>query len=251
MSDFPPMEEFSSGSSINLDSDPTADFLAREQAILGDDASLFANPTPPSISGNPITELEGFPEIDALSGSFTPESTSAPLPPPIVTSQPDYSAFHNDFLPIESLTGSQRLVNGQIILDQDGLDEEGEEEEESDVMREWRERQRERIAERDEVAERKKEETIQHAHSEIDKFYTDYNENKLITLQENKREEEAFIRERDNITSGTTWERVCKTLNLVSVQSKSTSKHERDVSRLKELLLDIKKDENAPGAGGY
>ena len=35
-SDFPPLDDFSTSSNTNLDSDPTTDFLAREQAVLGE-----------------------------------------------------------------------------------------------------------------------------------------------------------------------------------------------------------------------
>jgi hypothetical protein len=66
-----------------------------------------------------------------------------------------------------------------------------------------------------------------------------------------RQDEETFLRERDDLTSGTSWERICKQVDLSTVQSKTTNKHVKDVSRFKEMLLSLRKDEKAPGAGGY
>ena len=66
-----------------------------------------------------------------------------------------------------------------------------------------------------------------------------------------RQDEEMFLRERDDLTSGTSWERICKQIDLSTAQSKTTNRHVKDVSRFKEMLLSLKKDEKAPGAGGY
>ncbi|CAG8576960.1 3178_t:CDS:2 [Ambispora gerdemannii] len=250
MTDFPVLDGFTtnSNSNVNLSSDPTADFLAREQALLGEDAAIFAAAPTSTNSSTVVTELEGFPEISTV-------ATISPATLPVTTSftspTPDYSAFHNEFPPVELATSSIPTIppsfDGTSGLSQVTI----EEEQENEVLREWRERQQELIAERDDASEQKKQETVKQAHDEIDKFYSEYNEKKAIAQQHNRKEEELFIQERDDITSGTSWERICKILNLVNTQSKSNNKHEKDVSRFKELLLDLKKDEKAPGAGGY
>lgn len=53
-------------------------------------------------------------------------------------------------------------------------------------FRQWREKQKEILAERDEEAEKKKQETIKKAHEDIDKFYEDYNEKKQKAIEENR-----------------------------------------------------------------
>ncbi|CAG8484308.1 10893_t:CDS:2 [Ambispora leptoticha] len=244
MEDFPALEGFTTSSNLNLSSDPTADFLAREQATLGEDAALFNAPLSNN-SSTVATELEGFPEIPTVASI---SSATLPVTTSFTATTPDYSAFHSEFPPVELATTNISTIQPSF----DGLSQvTDEEEQENEVLREWRERQRELIAERDEASEQKKKETIKQAHDEIDKFYSEYNEKKAIAQQHNRNQEELFIQERDDITSGTSWERICKILSLVNAQSKSTNKHEKDVSRFKELLLDLKKDEKAPGAGGY
>ena len=56
----------------DTEQDPTADFLAREQAILGEDAALFGNPVPVVSSSNmSVTPLDAVP----LAPSSTQETT--------------------------------------------------------------------------------------------------------------------------------------------------------------------------------
>ncbi|GBB93492.1 hypothetical protein RclHR1_02180034 [Rhizophagus clarus] len=242
ISEFPALEDFpiSSNTNANLESD----FLAREQALLGADAALFSNSNHTITTSN---ELDDFPDI-------TSPSTSNVLSPPvsntsIVNSVSDYSAFHSEFPPVEALySNSNGKVPHSLSSDNNIHDTE---EEEPEIIRQWKERQREIIAQRDEASETKKRETLSIARDAIDKFYEEYNEKKARTHEQNKQDEETFLRERDDLTSGTSWERICKQVDLSTAQSKSTNKHVKDVSRFKELLLSLKKDEKAPGAGGY
>ncbi|CAJ0642240.1 5824_t:CDS:2, partial [Entrophospora sp. SA101] len=143
----------------------------------------------------------------------------------------DYSAFNDEFPPLENSDLNNNIINGGSSF----------EEEETEFIKHWREEQREVIARRDEESEEKKQETINKAREDIDKFYDEYNEKKARSHEENK----------DDITSGTAWGRICKQVDLSTAQSKSGSKHVKDVSRFKELLLSLKRDENAPGSGGY
>ena len=91
--DFPPLEDFSASSNTNLDSDPTADLLAREQAILGVDAALFSNSTNNTVTSTTSNELEAFPDI-TLSSALDPSVNN-------VNTASDYSAFHSEFPPVE------------------------------------------------------------------------------------------------------------------------------------------------------
>ena len=93
-SDYPPLD---TSSNTNLDSDPTTDFLAREQAVLGVDAALFSNSTNHTIASATNNEFEGFPDI-------TSTSTNNVLSPPVSNTSnvnSDYSAFHSEFPPVE------------------------------------------------------------------------------------------------------------------------------------------------------
>ncbi|KAK5006808.1 hypothetical protein LTR28_006059 [Elasticomyces elasticus] len=66
---FPSLDEFDTGATdgpalTSNDADPDADFLARERALLGDDANLFASPT-----DNAATVEDG--DDDLLGGGYT------------------------------------------------------------------------------------------------------------------------------------------------------------------------------------
>lgn len=53
-------------------------------------------------------------------------------------------------------------------------------------FRQWREKQKDILKERDEEAQQKKQDTIQKAHEDIDKFYEDYNEKKQKAIEEHR-----------------------------------------------------------------
>ena len=86
--------------------------------------------------------------------------------------------------------------------------------------REWREKQNEIIAERDEAAKRRHEETIKKAREDIDKFYDDYNEKKEKNSKENRANQEIGLQQ---ITTGNLWERVLRQIDLASKHVASQS----------------------------
>lgn len=118
---------------------------------------------------------------------------------------------------------------------------------------EWRERQREEIEERDQKSAEKREENIRKAEAAIDDFYHTYNQKKEKQIAANKENEAAFTRARDDaLGKGTTWERIADIIELQDSRSKTVSKGTKDVTRMKEILLSLKREgENAPNAMGY
>jgi len=126
-------------------------------------------------------------------------------------------------------------------------------EEESDAIRSWREKQSVEIRKRDDEAQAKKEETISRAERSIDEFYQEYNAKKEKQIAKNKEEEAKFLDERtDALAKGTVWERVCTLVVLNDSRSKSNTKSTKDLARFKELLLALKREgDSAPAAGGY
>ncbi|KAF7720802.1 hypothetical protein EC973_006066 [Apophysomyces ossiformis] len=200
--------------------DPTADFLARERAALGDDADFF---TTEGISStmSPIADV------------LSPSSSA------LVASQPqelapvsDYSAFEADFPKAEELETSQAFHKAMLP------------EEEPEVVRQWREKQKELIAQRDEESEKRKQEAIQRAREEIDRFYEEYNEKKQKAIEENREREENYQKDREEASSANVWERVVREFDVSNTKN---SYQTRDVSRMKQLMLDLRKDANAPG----
>lgn len=56
--------------------------------------------------------------------------------------------------------------------------------------------------------------------------------------------EEQYFKEREEASSANIWERVVREFDVSNAKS---GHHVRDVSRMKQLMLDLRKDAKAPG----
>ncbi|KAG9651222.1 clathrin light chain, partial [Aureobasidium melanogenum] len=239
---FPSVEDLDSGligdtTDNNIDSgmtDEPSDFLARERALLGDDADQFATPADNAATAD---------DDDLLGGG---QSHQAPA-------DHDMGGFESSFPAID--TSNEGVAPGGTItgstLPYQPKHASYEDESEPDVIREWRERRDMALQHRDEVSQNKKEETIKAAHQAIDDFYENYNNKKDKTVAQTRKEAEEFLKSREDTTAGgTSWDRVSK---LVDLSGKGTSGGAQGSAKAKfrELLLNLRKDENAPGASGY
>ncbi|KAI8875805.1 hypothetical protein K501DRAFT_338483 [Backusella circina FSU 941] len=207
--------------------DPTSDFLARERAVLGGDADLFTDSSafdeqfPPTISATP--------GLDSTQTQFT-EYNSTSL---ISTPANDYSVFESDFPKAENLETSKAFHKAMLP------------DEEPEVVRQWREKQSEVIAKRDEEEREKKHAVLNRAREDIDKFYEDYNDKKQRSIEENREREEQHLKAREATSSSSNvWERVSKEFDVSNAKAAFPTK---DVSRMKGIMLDLRKDSNAPG----
>jgi len=129
-------------------------------------------------------------------------------------------------------------------------------EDEPEVIREWREKQEEAIKARDATSKAKRQETVAKAERAIDAFYEEYARKKERNIRENKEYEKEFLENQSlSLSSGTTWSRICDLVELQNSQSKTIARagpNTTDISRFKEVLLRMKREgENAPGAQGY
>jgi hypothetical protein len=117
----------------------------------------------------------------------------------------------------------------------------------------WRERQAEEIEKRDEDSARRKSEIIEKAEKSIDDFYANYNSKKEKQIAQNKEDEAAFVQARDDaLAKGTTWERIADLIELQDSRSKTVARGTKDLSRMKEVLLSLKREgDTAPNAAGY
>ncbi|KAI9286521.1 clathrin light chain [Umbelopsis sp. AD052] len=218
--------------------DPTADFLAREKAALGDDADLFNNDIPsfssPAPNQVPLPSVTPTEQLE--SRAFSPSSQSILSPPATgfgytsPTPAGDYSAFENEFPAAEELETSQAFINASTIPDV-----------EPEVVKQWREKQKELIAERDAESEEKKHQIVQKAREAIDEFYEEYNDKRQKAIDLNREKEDNEQQEREKAASGTVWERISREIDFKSNSST------RDVSRMKQLMTDLRKDSRAPG----
>ncbi|KAL0579619.1 Clathrin light chain [Marasmius crinis-equi] len=230
-SQFPDISLDGEGDIPNFSSPPAA-----AKSTPGFSFDDFDTPKEPvSVTGNDeIEKFESeFPDIEV------------PQSPPVAQQQQQQSSFGQAFAPRPQQSYTSTPILNQPL-----------EEEEPEVIKEWRQKQAEEIAARDEASKKRRQETISKAERSIDDFYEDYSAKKERNIRENKDNEQAFLQDlTDSLSSGTTWDRICKIIELENSQSKTiarTGAGTTDLSRLKEVLLRLKREgDRAPGAGGY
>ncbi len=123
-------------------------------------------------------------------------------------------------------------------------------EEEPDVVREWRERRNMALESLDSRSASKKAETVKVAQESVDEFYENYNNRKDKQVAQTRKEAEEFLKNREDTTSGgTSWERIAKLVDL-SGKGAGGGANGTAKARMREVLLDLRKDPNAPGAAG-
>ncbi|GAA5943222.1 clathrin light chain CLC1 [Sporobolomyces koalae] len=266
-------------------SDPQADFLARERAALGSDASTFDHTAQsagvggdkdfeqsanafPDLEGGSDDGLEAFSTPNAVSSSSTSNANNSAVPHQVsVTGTNEFAQFEQEYPEIELPSNESPHSNGNGFNDAAPVSNYANpysqptsfvqppqpKDDESEFIQTWRTKQAQEIAEREEQAERKKEETIAKARAQIDSFYKDYNSKKEKSISQNKHDEEQFKAQlTDDLSKGTTWDRICQLVDLNDSRSKTATKSKQDLSRFKDVLLSLKREgENAPGAGGY
>lgn len=123
-------------------------------------------------------------------------------------------------------------------------------EEEPEVLKAWRTRRDAALSERETRSAERKQETVKAAQQSIDDFYENYNSKKEKTVAATRREAEQFLEAREDTSAGgTSWERIAKLVDL-SGKGAGGGASGTDKAKFRELLLNLKKDEKAPGATG-
>lgn len=185
-------------------SDPAADFLAREQAELGED----------------------------LGQELGLDSAATTSPPQVVIDEVP-STYDTDTInsEIENMgigSGEGRSSPRFIMPSRP--------KEEPETIRKWREEQEMRLKEKDETEQIRMDELREQAKKELDDWYKHYEEQLNKTKVINRESEKEFIAEVNDITPGTEWDRVNK---LVDFNTK-TSKNTKDMSRMRAIMLQLK-----------
>ncbi|KIE00446.1 clathrin light chain, partial [Metarhizium majus ARSEF 297] len=233
---FPSLDDFDSGAQTeikNTSAEPSADdFLARERALLGDDAEQFTTSEDAVAFAEPSGDLLGQDKV----GESTFESQFPDLAGPSAgTAGPPGST---------SITGPSISYNS-------GYQSHVGDEEEPEVIKQWREQRDAQIAKRAEQFAAQREETIKEAQQNIDDFYENYNSKKEKGIAQTRKDAEQFLANReDTVSGGTSWDRIAK---LVDISGKSTKGGATGSGkeRFREMLTSLRKDEKAPAATGY
>lgn len=231
---FPSLEDFDSGAQTDIKAtgqEPSADdFLAREKALLGDDAEQFAS------SG----DAAAFDTGDGLLGDV-----SSPQPSSFESQFPDLANQNDSVGPSGTITG-QPSVNYNSGFQASV----GDEEDEAEVIKEWRQKRDAQIEKRAAQFASQREETVQEARQNIDDFYENYNSKKDKSIAQTRKEAEQFLASRDDtVSGGTSWERIAKLVDVSGKGAKGGAAGSGK-ERFREMLVSLKKDEKAPGATG-
>ncbi|OHE92406.1 clathrin light chain [Colletotrichum orchidophilum] len=239
---FPSLEDFDSGAQTDIKdtgAEPsTDDFLAREKALLGDDADQFAT------SGDAIAFGAGDDDLLGGGGSgnvISEESTFESQFPDLAQNEP----VNSGQIPGAGITATPSVNYNS------GYSAFVEEEEEPAVIREWREQRDAQNEKRALQFGQQREETIKEARENIDDFYNNYNAKKEKGIAQTRKDAEQFLASReDTVSGGTSWERIAKLVDVSGKGSKGGASGSGK-ERFRELLISLKKDEKAPGASGY
>jgi len=114
--------------------------------------------------------------------------------------------------------------------------------------RAWRTARSTTLSHRASLAADKKASTIAQAQTYVDDFYEGYNARKEKSMAKTRKEAEAFLAGReDTSVGGTSWERIARLVDLSGRGGKGAEGKER----FREVLVGLRGDEGAPGAGGY
>jgi len=258
------------------------DFLARENEALGGQFSSFTSGGDADIDFD--RAASAFPDLDNFDGDI-PQPTPArhaqmstlesfafdePSKPAVkVTGDDEIEKFESSFPDIggEAFTSPPLssvpsfLPQGFVSPQQQAMKQYSAPvyqppEEDPEVIKEWRERQAEQIRKRDADSAERRKATVEKAERSIDQFYEEYNAKKEKNIKANKENEKAFLESQtDSLSQGTTWGRICDTIDLQNSQSKTlarTGPNTTDLTRFKEVLLRLKREgDAAPGAAGY
>jgi len=226
--------------------DEPSDFLARERAALGEDAQQFT-----TSGDNAATVEEGDDDDDLLGGGMS--APSAPSNGNFGDFNDDVGDFESSFPAVDTqneAVGSGGTITGSTIPFRAPAGDTYQDDSEPEVLREWREKRDMQIQHRDEVSASKKAETVKAAQQNIDEFYENYNNRKDKGIAQTRKEEEEFLKNREDTTSGgTTWERIAKLVDL-SGKGAGGGANGTQKAKMRELLISLRKDEKAPGASG-
>ncbi|ERF71884.1 hypothetical protein EPUS_01799 [Endocarpon pusillum Z07020] len=244
---FPSIDDLDLGDNPPSTAPAEGSFLDRERAALGEDADQFA--TEQDRTTTSATVQDGEDDLLGENVSFRE------IQPEAATTQEDLE-FENSYPAIDTqnqaVAPDGKITGGSGILETSGYKNYTpfSNEEESEPIRKWRERREADISRRDAASAARKEEIIAKARRDIDDFYESYNRKTDKQKAETARQAAEFIKNREDTTAGgTSWERIAKLADL-SGKGQGGGGEGSTKKRMRELLLELKNDPNAPGAGG-
>jgi len=224
MSDFEEEFEIPAASEV----DPAAEFLAKEQAELGDIGEDLGIAPAASQPAAELTDNDNFlnqGENDLFSAAPT-LSLSAGDDNPFLLADTESLTLTTETTELSS--GMSKLYVAK---------------EEPEFMRKWKEEQKERLEKKDLEETAAMEDLKVKAKQELEDWYKRY-ETQLEKTKNCNREDETKYEgnEMNHIEPGSEWERVAKHCDF----SAKAPGHTKDVSRLRSIMLQLKQNQTVP-----
>ncbi|RWS28869.1 Clathrin light chain A-like protein, partial [Leptotrombidium deliense] len=194
--------EMSSNLESFAESDPAAEFLAREQDALQGLEDEF----------NFVNENSHF---ETLNG--------------------DVKENHNEDLNGESDEASSDINIMKAAQSQPAY-EVKEVKEEPETIRKWREEHQRLLEEKDKEEAKRKDELRESAQKELEEWYLRYSEQLEKSKNSNRLAEKEWIAERDAESPGLEWEKIARMCDF----NPKSSRNQRDTSRMRSILLQLK-----------
>jgi len=216
--------------------DPAAEFLAREQDTLGGLDDDFK----PVVSNGPSSSA-----IEEDYKGFTTGDNEIDSGFEMINHSADASLSTNNNIgnnindngvgfdmrdePVDSSSPTP-LSQPQIIR------------EEPEKIKRWREEQAKRLAKKDDEEEDKKHEMKEAAKKELEEWYKNHEEQVAKTRKTNRSAEKELVADTEPMEPGTEWERIAKLCDF----NPKGSKHQKDISRMRSIILKVKQNQPQP-----
>ncbi|KAH9421723.1 clathrin light chain-like isoform X2 [Dermatophagoides pteronyssinus] len=222
--------EITDSSAVTGSNDLVAEFLAREQSVLGEidddfnkDGQITA--TLPSSTNDDLFDSDDI----KLNGDFN-ESQPA---------NGEIDNLSNGILEVsleKSTTGNNADPPQSMMMNQPIIPAE-----EPESIKRWREQHVKNLELKDQEEKEKIEELRKQAKKELEEWYKRYHEEVEKTKKQNRAAEKEWIAERDNeqpASNGQAWEKI----NRMCDFNPKTSRNTRDTSRMRSILLQLKQN---------
>jgi len=143
----------------------------------------------------------------------------------------------DDFKPVSNGPSSSEAVNSSSPTPSQHIVRE-----EPEKIKRWREEQAERLAKKDDEEEDKKQEMKEAAKKELEEWYKNHEEQVAKTRKTNRSAEKELVADTEPMEPGTEWERIAKLCDF----NPKGSKHQKDISRMRSIILKVKQNQPQP-----
>ncbi|XP_067313260.1 clathrin light chain B isoform X2 [Pseudorasbora parva] len=193
---------------VHAEEDPAAAFLAQQEneiAVIENDSAGFG-----------VLEDDGSPPADTYTSAFIGgDFGGTPA-----------AAVNGDMFQDTNGTTDGYSAIAQVDMQR----------QEPESLRKWREEQKSRLEELDSASKAAEAVWRDKARKELEDWHVHQNEQMEKNKANNKASEEAFLKECDDDSPGTEWEKVARLCDF----NPKTSRQTKDVSRMRSVLISLK-----------